>query len=247
MAALLSVLLAAVMLLSACGRHMPPYSESDAPDDSRYPQALGAFSVDNRMPLEELLTQTYDLAELQAYFPARDRAEAYAFSDYELGPEIRIEAVDQVFPVECLRLHFGCYYTVYRVREGGYYYVIWYGVRDDADPLSESFESGIAFHTKYLTKPRKESDFLLALPGLSTAEDVGIIDPAMELSLFLSSGDYSISLLENGKIMVIGYRQKKPDVALNNRGDLIVEWKEVVDLMTSGGHLAAIFPDDLPW
>lgn len=103
-------------------------------------------------------------------------------------------------------------YVIYKVKEGGYYYVFFSGVTPE--------ETYVGF-TAHLTKLCKKSDFRSIKAGKSTAADVAKIDPAMEMTFMMSSGIYSTSLLEGGKVFFVKY--KHSDKGYTSRNDLVVE------------------------
>ena len=228
----------AVFALAGCGE--------TAAEDSRdkLPDKLGDFSVSSA-PLDTLLNAEYDLDALTAFFPTHDGYDQVVFSDYEAEPSLQIEDVDRAFPVEVLRKNRGCYYTVYKVKEGGYFYVLFFPVPSEQDP--NTFVSGSVQYTRYLTEPLALSAFDGIRPGESTALDVKVIDPNLELCLVMSSGLYSYSFLAGNKILCITYDEAQSDAPLRNPGDLVVRSMEVVDDVEEGFHLGAILPQDLPW
>ena len=74
-------------------------------------------TLDDTTPLEEALTVSYPLEELKAYFyPAN--------WDVHWQNYAELPWVHDAFPIEIMRSN---YYTVYRVEEGGYFYVFWDG------------------------------------------------------------------------------------------------------------------------
>lgn len=92
------------------------------------------------------------------------------------------------------------YYTVYKVNEGGFFYVFWSLLDDtnDDNPTDKSFNDAQVYFAAYLKSLRKADGFDSIKAGISTAWDVSEIDQAIELSFLFSSGVRSFSLLEDG-------------------------------------------------
>ncbi len=124
-------------------------------------------------------------------------------------------------------------YVIYKVKEGGYYYVFFSGVTPEGTDV---------IFTAHLTKLCKKSDFRSIKAGKSTAADVAKIDPAMEMTFMMSSGIYSMSLLEDGNIFVVKY--KHSDKGYTSRNDLVVE-KTFVD-EDFAGCWSGVSLEDLP-
>lgn len=125
------------------------------------------------------------------------------------------------------------HFVVYKVKEGGYYYVFFSGVTPEG--------TDVVF-TAHLTKLCKKSDFRSIKAGKSTAADVAKIDPAMEMTFMMSSGIYSMSLLDDGNIFVVEYKHN--DKGYSSRNDLVVE-KTFVD-EDFAGCWSCVSPEDLP-
>lgn len=70
--------------------------------------------------LESALTKEYDLNELRSFFKDSRANESIGFGSAK--PALMFREVDHRYPVEILRTGG---YSVYRVRQGGYFYVFW--------------------------------------------------------------------------------------------------------------------------
>lgn len=192
---------------------------------------------DDSITLSETVTNEYSLSELTAFFGEVSQNEAMAFEDSN-SVNLTISKVNEKFPIECLRKNG---YSVYKVKDGGYFYVF---LAKSFDPLSDSGSSDDAvYFTAYLTDLKKESDFDSIKPGKSTAEDVAEIDPAFELIFLLSSKTPSYSLLEDGTVMEICYTF---DDSCSSRRDLLVKSKKVITKEDCPSRLASILSKDLP-
>ena len=181
----------------------------------------------------------YSITELKDFFGELPPNEQLQYSDYTVGYITQEETLVK-FPAEysgTLGDWTGTtpHFVVYKVKEGGYYYVFFNigGVTP---------EETYAGFTARLAKVCKKSDFNLIKAGKSTAVDVAKIDPAMEMTFMMSSGIYSMSLLEDGNIFVVKYKHvDKEDIS---RNDYVVE-KTFVD-EDFAGCWACISPEDLP-
>ena len=204
------------------------------------------FFGDNSKPLSDILTKTYDLQELRSFFGISSKVIGN-FEDEEESKTITIGDANQKFPVECLRED--CY-TVYKVKEGGYFYVFWLDPTDSVfDPATGEYDftnkvaDSIMSFNAYILSPKKASDFDSIKEGMSTAEDVFKVDPAVEISFMLSNGIYSYSLLDDGTMMQIAYYHNKE---VKVKADLIVIGKSVISKELASSGLSSILPNDLP-
>ena len=84
-------------------------------------------NLDSDMRLENVLSRSYDIVELESYIKSRDVHIPFNNPD---GSEklLFYHELNEKFPVEVLR--YGrksqtTAYSVYRVTQGGYYYVFW--------------------------------------------------------------------------------------------------------------------------
>ena len=222
------------LLFVSCGEEE---SEMDFLEEAFQVQG---FVADNSTPLSAVLTQEYSLQELRDFFGYRFSNEV----DYHNENDLSINGVHARFPIECLRSGDGFSYTVYKVREGGYFYVFWVLTSDPfASKESESEPGAAVYFAAYIEKGMQASDFDSLKEGVSTAEDVAQIDPAFEMMLLMSHATYSYSLLDDGTIMEIRYQRPKS----SNTRDLVIESKSIVDKDKPPSKLASILPEDLPY
>lgn len=239
--ALLLILASVFVLFAACQNEV-------ACETRMEDRFTNEFEVNNTTMLEDVLTQTYDLQELQAFFGEIPTNEALMYGSGDRTEDFSMRAVNERFPVECLRLGGAIgYYSVYRVASGGYFYVFWTKTSEasSGEPAILEGDCANAYFTVYLPSLRKESDFAPILEGASTAEDVSEIDPALEVSFLMSSGIYSYSLLEDGSVLEIRYENCSH---IESRSDLIVDGKSILTKETAAysSYLAAIRSEDLP-
>lgn len=205
--------------------------------------------ADNARPLSDILTVEYELQDLKDFFGEISLNEKLLYTpSVQLSGDdsgLTIDNVNKHFPIECLREE---YYTVYKVKEGGYYYVFWDLIADSqsdglSSPLGRTSDA-VVYFTAYLSSssPKKVSDFNTIKEGHSTAADVAAIDPALELNFLLSSRTASYSLLEDGMMMEVCYAWNQDPISRNN---LIVTKTEVIPKSLAPARLASILELDL--
>lgn len=245
----ISFLLGLLFLLFIAGCQK---DKSIAPPAYEYSfQQFDGVAIDNAASLSQLLTASYHLSELSSWFPELSRQEAQAFlGDALYGARPKFSEVNGRFPIQCLRCNFNTYYTVYRVQEGGYYYVFWDGIpyptaKEDYTPPTNVEGAEVGFSVYINSRPAK-SDFSSIIPGRSTAADVACIDPSLELKFWASSGYYSYSLLNDGRIFEVLYERPQPMTFYKNRSEMIVKDLSVYTLVGEGSYLGAIRLEDLP-
>ena len=200
--------------------------------------------VENTTPLSKILTTEYTFEELQDFF-RKASAEKYFLSSSSML-DVRIATANERFPIQCLRqTESGVLYTVYKVAEGGLFYVFWTGVFDNANDATDVIVDWTVDFTAYLpnTIQLTQDDFKSIIPGSTTAEDVASIDPNVELCFLLSSRTASYSLLKDGSVMEICYDF---GATVESKADLIVKSKEIVSEANSLSKLASVYPYDLP-
>lgn len=203
---------------------------------------VDGFITDNSPRLADLNMHKYEIQELKAFFGEYSINENMIFGAPEAEPDLTINNVNRKFPIECLRFNNDCYYTIYEVKSGGYFYVFW--IKSFSPESTDSDTSSVRVcYSAYLSSLKNESLFGTLRDGISTASDVFLIAPSTEISFLRSSGTYSYSLLDNGKLMQIEYTLKSD---IKNRDDLIVKEKKVISKINSGSNLSAIISSDLP-
>ena len=243
---ILIFLSAIILIFTACNNGRS--DEMNIPEEF-----VQGFTVDNSKPLASVLTKTYKLHDLRSFFGQISPNESLMYGKHDVKSLLNINHVNERFPIECLRkAESMSYYVVYKVNEGGYFYVFWSLC---VEPLPEkrseysikNADNASVYFTAYLSPSslRKASDFDSITENLSTAEDVSQIDSALEISFLMSSGIRSYSLLENGSVMEIGYKNSDK---IESRKDLIVTSKNLLskNIASTASHLASIHPKDLP-
>lgn len=194
------------------------------------------YIMDDTKTLESALTKEYDLNELRLFFKdSRANENGVLGSD---KPALMFREVDHRYPVEILRTGG---YSVYRVRQGGYFYVFWVTpLVGDAD--RSNGEPSVYF-SAYLASDISPDLFDSITPGVSTAEDIRKIDPSFELSFLISNGTYSYSYLNDESVLQIEYALQGN---VDGYDDLIVKEKMIVARASAPTRYSALLSSDLP-
>lgn len=205
------------------------------------------FEVDNNTPLCDLLTTEYELSDLYHFFGENicEGDRIISLNNPESLPAPRTwNEVNHYFPIQCLRYNSNVHYSIYKVKNGGYFYVFW-NVPILNPPYMQSF-----YDTTTCTITTRTSIYIDQLPtifsfrsivkGQSTAKDIEKIDPCMELD-FLSSSVKSYSRLQSGKILVVYYDYQ----VLETKDDLIVKKIEIKSNSCIASCIAAIHTEDI--
>ena len=197
---------------------------------------FNGYVMDDMKPLESALTKEYDLNELRSFFKDSRANESIGFGSAK--PALMFREVDHRYPVEILRTGG---YSVYRVRQGGYFYVFWVTpLVGDAD--RSNGEPSVYF-SAYLISDISPDLFDSVTPGISTAEDIRKIDPSFELSFLNSNGTFSYSYLNDGSVLQIEYA---PQGNVDGYDDLIVKEKMIVARTSAPTRYSALLSGDLP-
>lgn len=200
--------------------------------------------------LESAITKEYDLNELTAFFEGKCANEGESIKNNSRAWVY--DEVNQSFPIEVFR---SPGYSVYRVAQGGYFYVFWIWGTQDIDtstgiPTYDDEEDWIptVYFTAYLTSDKRNKNMFDSLiAGSSTAEDVRKIDPSFELNFLLSHGIYSYTYLDNRYILTVKYYHPQGVYDGYDYDDLVVESVSLElrrDALASS--YASIFSKDLP-
>lgn len=154
---------------------------------------FGDYLIDDATPVSELKNE-YSLNDLKEFFKNKKNEQLGGIG--ELAPALFLSEVDNRFPIEIIRSNG---YVVYKVKEGGYFYIFWiHSVDPDIEPS--------VYFTTYLSEELPLSKFSVLTVGSSTAKDVKAVDPEFYLSFVKSSGTYSYSYLNDTAILEIKYK-----------------------------------------
>ena len=227
--------------------------------------SIGDIPVDNTTSLEKALHAQYTLAELDAFFGVRESQRAFTPSlpngdptsphewqdTYDLynWELYRIEEVNKVFPIEVLRKTVPAdadstecaYYTVFRVSEGGYYYVFW------QEAWEGSIYDGISVRRAVYLNNLPSAEDLKAMNGNSTLADVYSISRA---TVFIegSAFCYSYTLMDTGDVYRVYYDWPtvEEDPAVFKMSDFSVDEYWVDELEWESNVFGKILTADLP-
>lgn len=218
----------AILLFASCGNKK---DESDMNDIF-----FNEYVMDDIKTLESNLTKEYDLNELRSFFKGSNANENIGFGSTVSA--LRFSEVNYRYPVEILRTGG---YSVYRVSQGGYFYVFW--IKPFATGTSQSNSEPSVYFSAYLTSDISPDLFDSLTPGISTAEDVQRIDPSFELSFLNSNGIFSYSYINDETILQIEYAYQEN---IDGYDDLIVKEKMIVARDSAPTRYSALLLSDLP-
>ena len=157
---------------------------------------LGEHFTDDNKSLETSLTNEYDLDELKSFFMGSNENEEIMF---EVNSKmLTFSEVNRRYPVEVLRTGG---YSVYKVSQGGYFYVFWVS---QSIGNTQNSEPSVYF-SAYLSSDVFMNSFDSLIPMINTAEDVKKIDPNFELSFLISHGIFSYSYLNEQNLLEVEY------------------------------------------
>lgn len=218
-----------MILFSGCVAH----KEDQMTKESHFT----TYVIGGTKALDELLTTEYSLAELRSYFENHNSNAASLDPEYS---SLSLEDVDSCFPVEVFRSKG---YTVYKVEEGGYYYVFWV-MAFPYNGADTDYSSGIptVYFSAYCSSHRAV-DFSSIEPGVSKASDVLLLDPDMQLDLLSSCGRFSYSYINEKSLLQIKYQvMNTPE----QYSDLIVEEMTIIPRQSAASTFSRITEEDLP-
>ena len=217
-----------ILLFASCGNKK---DESDMNDIF-----FNEYVMDDIKTLESNLTKEYDLNELISFFKGSNANESIGFGSTVSA--LKFSEVNYRYPVEILRTGG---YSVYRVSQGGYFYVFW--IKPFATGTSQSNSEPSVYFSAYLASDISPDLFDSLTPGISTAEDVQRIDPSFELSFLNSNGIFSYSYINDETILQIEYAYQEN---IDGYDDLIVKEKMIVARDSAPTRYSAMLVSDLP-
>lgn len=190
--------------LCACGKN-EDFALNDAPDATR--QSTGTtMPKENLEMIEGYIINNLALTEDDTAYPLKKLKDFFENSDSQTPRTL--DSINDMFPITHLRCADNTslvsasksYYIAYPVAEGGTYIVFLLSILTDT---GTSIQNRIAGETMYVNNlPNSES---LEVESLSTYEDLLKVAPCTILSVVVSSGPCSYSLLEGEKVLVCGY------------------------------------------
>jgi len=194
------------------------------------------YKYDDEVTLQNGITVEYDIDDLTSFFVGRNSNEIIGFGMETSS--LTFNEVNNRFPVQIIR---STKYTVYKVKQGGYFYVFW-NVPYDMDK-DEEFGEPIVFFSTYLSSEKSIYSFESLIPLVSSAKDVKKIDSSFELSFLMSNGIYSYSYLNDENLMRIKYKRQ---ANINGYEDLIVEEMTIIPRSDAPCRISLILKSDIP-
>ena len=172
------------------------------------------------------LTNEYDISELKEYFESS-------------GEKQTISEVNERFPIELTRSNG---YTVYKVKEGGYYYVFWERPWSEIGDEDENNEPTV-YSTLYLAKQYRDEEIFDEIEaGSSTAADVLNIDPYAEM-IYQNEKLCSYSYLNAYEVLRIEYSFSGD---IGEADTLTVMEKRIYDRRNAPTKLSSLLLMDIP-
>lgn len=217
-----------LLLFASCGIEKEENNMNDI--------LFNEYVMDDTKTLEGNLTKEYDLNELRSFFRGSNANESIGFGS-TISPLLFSEVNDR-YPVEILRTGG---YSVYRVSQGGYFYVFW--IEPFTTGTSQSNSEPSVYFSAYLSSNISTDLFDSLTLGNSTAEDVQRIDPSFELSFLNSNGIFSYSYINDETILQIEYAYQEN---LDGYDDLIVKEKMIIARDSAPTRYSALLSSDLP-
>lgn len=193
------------------------------------------FLIDDSSALKNALTKEYDLNELMVFFENSNQNIAF---DIDKTRILYFNEVNHRFPIEIVR---SGGYSVYRVIQGGYFYVFW--IKPFIKDANQEQIEPEVFYTTYISTPIDPIEFESLTIGKSTAKDVKSIDPYFELTFLYSSGVYSFNYLNDDSVLEIKYTY---DNGFNGYKDLVVEEIKIVPRNLVHSKFSVLLSKDIP-
>jgi len=234
------IMVLAIMLLTvSCGYRKNEEKVNNNESEQSVSRVFwGEHMTDDSKDLEDCLTKEYDLQELKDFFDGHNFHENRSMRPDV--PSLNFEEVNKEFPVEIVRTF---EYTVYKVRQGGYFYVFWYKGELVDEP--GTYSEPIVWFSSYLTSEKSPTLFKNLKPGVSTAQDVKDIDPAFEL-LFSTRSRVSYSYLNENELLKIEYEDGAIRLLELGYDALIVKSISVIKRGSPVGMYNNMLSKDLP-
>lgn len=151
--------------------------------------------IDNDVSTE-IMKNSYKLSKLNEYFECYYSYKGFN-KDFE-SKTLEISEINNAYPLEIIRINKNIIYTLYKVNEGGLFYVFFTLTDEDEIVIKDCV---------YIDELKMIDDFNTLENEHSTIDDVINISTATELKLNLSRGIFSYTLLKNNEILEIEYKE----------------------------------------
>lgn len=179
------------------------------------------MNINNSKNIESIKNK-YSLEDLRNFFGVFSQQEI-VFLNINAQTNYTIKEVNKAFPIEIIRNNNDSLYSIYKVAEGGLYFVF-YSISYPQNDIDD--KKITVSNTLYINSLKKLDDFKEITIDKSDYSDILNISSATELILILSSNISSYTLLENGNLLKVTY---KFDENITDLKDLIVESIEEVE------------------
>ncbi|MBR1770973.1 MAG: DUF2905 domain-containing protein [Lachnospiraceae bacterium] len=200
------------------------------------PLYYNGVTSDDTVNLSEALTEEYEIDALRTYFDDQNRRTGGID-----GVSLSFNEVNQQYPIEVFRTGG---YSVYKVKEGGYFYVFWNGGTFDPEETQAEQEPSVCF-TAYI-KDSDERALLKDLRSLAapqnTFANVKSADPSVYLCLLMSRGTFSYSYIDGDEAAEIEYDR---NTEVENWDELVIEKIRVIP-RDEALYFGNILAKDLP-
>ncbi len=177
----------------------------------------------------------YDIVELNDFFKEKVSNETIVSENHK---NLQYVEVNEKFPVENVKKGG---YSVYSVKQGGYYYIFWSERNLTINNIEE--KKPFVYFVTYLSESRNKNYFKSLKMGVSTAEDVKLLDEFFELNFAISNGVFSYSYIDNKYVVEIEYTHKDN---IKKYSDLIIKDINLISRKESASCYSLILPEDIP-
>lgn len=159
---------------------------------------LDKYPVSQEEEISTLNMKSYPLEDLKSYFGIYSSVEYGKFGGWPEHYSATINEINEKYLIQNVRYYEGKYYTIYKVEEGGYFYIFW-GMTSNLDCTEYSIK---VYDKFYINELNKKENFTSIEKG-STFEDILIADPWADLVWINNTvGSLACSLLEDGSFLV---------------------------------------------
>ncbi len=178
----------------------------------------------------------YPIQEMDEYFKGNHLNEILGFQTNK--EPLTYDKVNSRFPASTKKTEG---YSVYQIKEGGFYYVFWANAYDEES--TKDVQDSVVYFSSYLSEEKYITSFDSLKANISTAKDALSIDPYLEISFAASSEIFSYSFLNKESVLKIEYSAK---AQINSYEDLIIKEITVMPRKDSASIYQSISAEDLP-
>ncbi len=210
-------------------------------------------SCSSASSIDTVLSVEYNLEEIDAYIKPRNTHKLAEAPPLSIEDILFYHDLDAKYPIEIFRICDNTAYTVYKISDGGYYYVFWTFAypSDSGRDASEDIDWAdkeylcVLFSIYIDSDPSDQLDYAAIQPGTTSLSDLIEMDANIDRR-FTVPYDYYYYLNRNDVLQV---RCKLGELYEDNAGsaeNIIVESVSVIPRDESSGYLAYINDEDLP-